>query len=156
MPGSWSSAFACCWLLIHVPVHAWLVHYDDDNRLGSNELPKTPAERMNLIFPGTKWCGSGNVATGPEDLGKYMETDACCREHDMCADVIEAGQTNHGLTNPSFYTRLECSCDEKFFDCLRRSEDGVGDRVGFLYFSILDTKCYREEYPIVGCKRAST
>lgn len=51
--------------------------------------------------------------------------------------------------------RLHCSCDERFYDCLHSSEELVSAKVGFLYFSVLDTKCFREDYPIVGCKRHS-
>jgi secretory phospholipase A2 len=51
--------------------------------------------------------------------------------------------------------RLHCSCDESFYDCLHGSEELVSAKVGFLYFSVLDTKCFREDYPIVGCKRHS-
>lgn len=54
------------------------------------------------------------------------------------------------------FNRLQCSCDEKFFDCLHRSEDSAGSSVGYFYFNVLDTKCFREDYPIVGCKRATT
>ncbi|CAK9819472.1 Phospholipase A(2) [Anthophora quadrimaculata] len=143
------SSVLAVYLFLDVSVHAWVIYYRDDNGVGSNDLQETPGRRVNLIFPGTKWCGSGNVATSPDDLGRFMETDACCREHDMCGDVIEAGQSNHGLTNPTFYTRLHCSCDEKFFDCLRRSEDDASGSVGFFYFNVLDTKCFREDYPIV-------
>lgn len=49
--------------------------------------------------------------------------------------------------------RLHCSCDEKFYDCLHSSSDDIGDKVGILYFSFLGTKCFRNDYPIVGCKR---
>ncbi|KAL6433854.1 hypothetical protein ACFW04_005822 [Cataglyphis niger] len=82
-------------------------------------------------------------------------TDACCREHDNCKDTIESMQTKYGLTNTAFYTRLRCSCDERFYDCLHSSEELVSAKVGFLYFSVLDTKCFREDHPIVGCKRHS-
>ncbi|XP_053995511.1 phospholipase A2-like [Hylaeus anthracinus] len=150
------SAILALWLSLDVSVHAWVIYYRNQNTDDGNDIPVTLEQRMNLIFPGTKWCGSGNVATSPDDLGKFMETDACCREHDMCSDVIEAGQSNHGLTNPTFYTRLHCSCDEKFIDCLRRSEDGAGNTVGYFYFNALDTKCFREDYPIVGCNRWTT
>lgn len=51
--------------------------------------------------------------------------------------------------------RLHCSCDERFYDCLHSSEELVSAKIGFLYFNVLDTKCFREDYPIVGCKRHS-
>ncbi|KAG7188454.1 hypothetical protein KM043_008094 [Ampulex compressa] len=135
--------------------HAWAIYYKNGDITETNDLREAPQQRMNLIFPGTKWCGSGSIAANQSDLGKFSETDSCCRTHDMCPDVIETGQSKHGLTNPSFYTRLDCSCDEKFYDCLHRSEDGAGTSVGFFYFNVLDTQCFREDYPIVGCKRAT-
>ncbi|KAF3421744.1 LOW QUALITY PROTEIN: hypothetical protein E2986_11192, partial [Frieseomelitta varia] len=86
-----------------------IVHYV--SRIVEKDLYKTclfsHAFHYIYCFPtGTKWCGSGNIASNPDDLGKYSETDACCRNHDMCPDVIEAHGTKHGLTNPSFYTRF--------------------------------------------------
>lgn len=76
-----------------------------DIRSGRNQAG-TKARVIDLCFrPGTKWCGSGNIAKDPDDLGTFAMTDACCREHDNCDDVIESMQTKHGLTNPAFYTR---------------------------------------------------
>lgn len=54
----------------------------------------------------TLWCGMGNIASGPDQLGPLKSTDACCRTHDMCSDIIEAHKTKHGLTNPAYYTRF--------------------------------------------------
>ncbi|XP_020294830.1 phospholipase A2-like [Pseudomyrmex gracilis] len=108
-----------------------------------------------LIFPGTKWCGDGNVASGPDDLGEFKMTDACCREHDNCKDVLEAAETKHNLTNTAFYTRVHCSCDERFYDCLHNSEEFASTKVGLIYFSVLNTKCFRKDHPIIGCKRHS-
>ncbi|GAB1863689.1 phospholipase A2 [Camponotus japonicus] len=132
---------------------AWHIAFPNDGEIFNNDLGETlqPA----LIFPGTKWCGSGNIANSSDDLGVFAMTDACCREHDKCKDIIESMQTKYGLTNDAFYTRLHCSCDERFYDCLHGSEELVSAKVGFLYFNVLDTKCFREDYPIVGCKRHS-
>ncbi|XP_012282787.1 phospholipase A2 [Orussus abietinus] len=109
-----------------------------------------------IIFPGTKWCGSGNVAEDYDDLGTFAETDACCRAHDHCEDAIEGGRSAHGLTNPAFYTRVLCACDERFYDCLRDSGDNAGGKVGTAYFTLLGTQCFRDDYPVVGCRRRST
>ena len=32
-----------------------------------------------FIFPGTKWCGRGDVAEHWEDLGYHSDVDKCCR-----------------------------------------------------------------------------
>nr|XP_012142828.1 PREDICTED: phospholipase A2-like [Megachile rotundata] len=125
--------------------------YRVTNRMGNEEI----MERIQVIFPGTLWCGSGNKASNPNELGKKNETDACCREHDMCPDIIEARQSKHGLTNSAYYTRLSCECDDKFYDCLHRSKDGIGGTVGYMYFSGLSTQCFRNDYPIVKCKRTT-
>ncbi|XP_026666785.1 phospholipase A2-like [Ceratina calcarata] len=140
----------CLFIRVSVHVHAWTISYRDDI---DNEVDREELERMQLIFPGTKWCGSGNNAEGPQDLGKFKQTDACCRDHDMCSDIIEAGQTKHNLTNTSFYTRLNCKCDEKFYHCLSKSKDNGSKPVKFTYFTVLHTQCYQKDYPIVRCKR---
>lgn len=49
-------------------------------------------------YLGTHWYGEGNTAKN-EELGLFKETDACCREHDHCPDVILAGETRHDFTN---------------------------------------------------------
>ncbi|EZA56418.1 Phospholipase A2 [Ooceraea biroi] len=142
--------------LLFLDVHGWHIAFPNNSEVLSNDLRETTLDgQPAFIFPGTKWCGSGNIASGPDDLGMFAMTDACCREHDNCGDIIEATQTKYGLTNTAFYTRLHCSCDERFYDCLHGSEELVSTKVGFLYFSVLDTKCFREDYPIVGCKRHS-
>ncbi|KAJ8964745.1 hypothetical protein NQ314_004676 [Rhamnusium bicolor] len=58
-----------------------------------------------FIYPGTKWCGAGNIAANNTDFGTHRDTDKCCRNHDLCPDIIEGYQTKYNLTNPSFYTR---------------------------------------------------
>ncbi|XP_043483014.1 phospholipase A2-like [Leptopilina heterotoma] len=109
----------------------------------------------NFVYPGTKWCGKGNVAFHYNDLGKYAKTDACCRDHDHCNDVIHSTETKYNLTNLAPFTRVHCSCEEKFYNCLQQSRDKVGSKMGILYFNILDTKCFRKDHPIRGCKRYS-
>ncbi|XP_037516623.1 uncharacterized protein LOC119393585 isoform X2 [Rhipicephalus sanguineus] len=57
-----------------------------------------------VIFPGTKWCGPGDVAKNYDDLGKASDTDRCCREHDHSEDNIPAFGTKHNITNYLPYT----------------------------------------------------
>ncbi|XP_028040028.1 phospholipase A2-like [Bombyx mandarina] len=106
----------------------------------------------NFVFPGTMWCGAGHVAESYEDLGSEWETDMCCREHDHCTDLIPAGETKHGLTNDCFYARLSCECDEKFRLCLKNANTDISHTVGMTYFDTIGTKCYRKDYPVVGCQ----
>ena len=59
----------------------------------------------SAIFPGTKWCGPGNIAENIDDLGEEVETDTCCREHDHCPKSIPGRSTKFGLRNRSFFTK---------------------------------------------------
>ena len=67
-------------------------------------------KRLELIVPGTKWCGMGNVAFDENDLGE-MKADVCCREHDHCPQFIPGGTSKYGLLNRNFYTLSHCDCD---------------------------------------------
>nr|XP_015833910.1 PREDICTED: phospholipase A2A isoform X1 [Tribolium castaneum] len=122
------------------------------------ELGRSDQVRMPnwfFIFPGTKWCGAGNIAEDENDFGEFRDTDKCCRNHDLCPDIIEGYQSKHNLTNPSFFTRLNCECDEEFHKCLKSVNSRVSTQIGQIYFTALGTQCYREDYPIVSCKKYS-
>ncbi|CAH0758774.1 unnamed protein product [Diatraea saccharalis] len=126
-----------------------LVGDNDDASVTDNER----LLKFNLIYPGTKWCGAGNIAENYDDLGSEVETDRCCRAHDNCPDVIAAGETKYNLTNTAFYTRLSCDCDETFRQCLRSANTSVSKQIGHIYFNTLGTKCFRRDYPITGCSK---
>ncbi|XP_050442837.1 phospholipase A2 phaiodactylipin-like isoform X2 [Adelges cooleyi] len=68
---------------------------------------KGPSKNTGFIYPGTKWCGPGNIAKNYTDLGVYKEEDMCCRDHDHCTRILETGQCYFNLCNTSPYTR-EC------------------------------------------------
>ncbi|KAF8791819.1 phospholipase A2-like [Argiope bruennichi] len=104
-----------------------------------------------FIFPGTKYCGQGNIAENYHDLGIFNETDACCREHDYCDDIIRPGRTKHNLINPFGTTRLHCKCDEALRNCFRKVNSVVSNSVGYIFFSLLQTQCFDFEYPATGC-----
>ncbi|GAB1608128.1 phospholipase A2 phaiodactylipin-like [Argonauta hians] len=112
---------------------------------------------MNFIYPGTKWCGAGDVASGWDDLGVNREADICCRNHDHCPQYIEAYQTDYGLTNPGMFTRSCCGCDEKFKECLHKAKCNapserdryVAGLIGEIYFSELNMKCIK--FPRGNC-----
>lgn len=66
-----------------------------------------------LIFPGTKWCGKGDLAKCYEDLGDDQELDACCRDHDCCPFVIPPFSKKLGIFNYRFHSLLHCDCDQR-------------------------------------------
>ncbi|XP_017298995.1 phospholipase A2-like [Diaphorina citri] len=105
------------------------------------------SDKSDLIFPGTKWCGAGDIATDYNDLGTNVETDKCCRDHDHCSEYILAKSSLHGLRNNAPFTRVHCRCDKKFYDCLKTAAD-TGDQpsqmVGYMYFNLLETQCFQE------------
>ncbi|KAF5278802.1 hypothetical protein FQR65_LT03489 [Abscondita terminalis] len=119
----------------------------------ADETEEERAANWLLIFPGTKWCGAGNIAENENDLGVQVETDKCCRAHDFCDDIIDAGARKHNLTNTAPYTRLNCRCDNEFYKCLKNANTKASNKVGYIYFNVLGTQCFREDYPIVRCLR---
>lgn len=126
-------------------------------RKGVFHLIKSPFDfarkifKSFLIFPGTKWCGAGDVADDYDDLGPAIETDMCCRTHDHCNDSIVGFGTKYDLKNKDFYTKSHCDCDHEFHQCLIEGENIYSDSVGHLYFNILQTQCFKEDYPIIKC-----
>ncbi|XP_035222173.1 GATA zinc finger domain-containing protein 14-like isoform X2 [Stegodyphus dumicola] len=66
-----------------------------------------------VIFPGTKWCGAGDLAKDYDDLGMNEDSDRCCRAHDLCNDTLAPGATKNNLTNTSPFTKFfKLSCKE--------------------------------------------
>ncbi|XP_067671092.1 group 3 secretory phospholipase A2-like [Haliotis asinina] len=110
-------------------------------------------KRFAAIYPGTKWCGVGNISSPSAELGVHNHTDACCREHDYCPDYILPFTSKHGLYNFALYTRFDCACDKKFFQCLKASPDDAADNVGKIYFNLLSIKCMGYGYPQKCIKR---
>ncbi|CAG9559188.1 unnamed protein product [Danaus chrysippus] len=123
---------------------------EEDYDLTPEELARL---RFSLIYPGTKWCGPGNIADNYDDLGTSKEADYCCRNHDNCPDSIPAGETRFNLTNDAYYTRLSCECDESFRQCLRNTTTRSAKAIGLMYFNVIGTQCFRDDYPVTGCKR---
>ncbi|XP_023234380.1 phospholipase A2-like isoform X2 [Centruroides sculpturatus] len=107
--------------------------------------------RKLVIFPGTNWCGAGNVSNNARDLGTFEKTDDCCRNHDQCFDVINANQTKYGLYNAGLVTLSHCDCDDEFYECLKEVNSPASFSIGNLFFNVLKMKCFREDYPIKGC-----
>jgi hypothetical protein len=104
------------------------------------------------IYPGTKWCGAGNISKDFDDVSTvFTNVDMCCRTHDTCPDNIAKGEEKHNITNDLYATMSNCDCDEKFYNCLSDVSTNVADSVGNMYFNILAMPCFKEDYPIVKC-----
>ncbi|GFY62304.1 phospholipase A2 [Trichonephila inaurata madagascariensis] len=114
-------------------------------RKGEKETETT--SKWNWIFPGTKWCGAGNIAKNYDDLGTHNSTDMCCRAHDNCDDYMDGKATKYNLTNESRFTKLHCKCDDEFYDCLKKANTSISHTVGNLYFNVLKRTCYKLEHP---------
>ncbi|XP_049267340.1 uncharacterized protein LOC119376258 isoform X2 [Rhipicephalus sanguineus] len=100
-----------------------------------------------LMFPGTKWCGAGNIATDYNDLGVSWQADMCCREHDSAKESIPAFGAKRGIRNRLFYTMTGCDADKKFFNCLLNAQTFTAFSLGIGYFDLLRTKCYKYDRP---------
>lgn len=103
--------------------------------------------RSLVIFPGTKWCGAGDIAKNYDDLGRERETDKCCRDHDHSTDNLSPLETKHGITNFMIFTMTNCPDDCKFYNCLLNVSSVASGSVGTVYFNVLGTKCYAYGYP---------
>ncbi|XP_045172387.2 uncharacterized protein LOC123534282 [Mercenaria mercenaria] len=95
-----------------------------------------------LIFPGTKWCGKGDLAQCYDDLGDDHELDACCRDHDCCPFMIPPFSNKYGIFNYRFHSLIHCDCDQRFRGCLRQSVSSMANMIGKIYFNILGSKCF--------------
>nr|CAH0105183.1 unnamed protein product [Daphnia galeata] len=105
----------------------------------------TPATDRRFIYPGTKWCGLGDVADDFDDIGIHASTDKCCREHDHCHDYMSPGTCKYGLCNYSIFTKSHCDCDERFRRCLlNETNDKASTSVGFIFFSVSALSCYQQ------------
>merc|ERR1711973_185341 len=104
---------------------------------------KTPTS-IELIFPGTKWCGAGDIAAHVWDLGTHHKTDRCCREHDFCFDVMPPRTCKYGLCNNSLFTKSHCECDDKFRRCLMNTREPASISVGLMFFDVGALGCFQE------------
>lgn len=106
---------------------------------GHSALPDKVFKRSKrgFTYPGTLWCGAGNMADHYDQLGEsrpqkkkvhrriglsqnsliftcsgeFTETDSCCRTHDHCPHVIHAFSTKYGYTNFKWHSICHCDCD---------------------------------------------
>ncbi|GBM91805.1 hypothetical protein AVEN_194203-1 [Araneus ventricosus] len=90
-----------------------------------------------FIYPGTKWCGAGNISDGYDDLGEEVEADMCCRDHDHCDDNIPGYDNRHGLDNNSPFTKwFRRRCQEYEYD---RSSEPVWQFFDAKHYNVEDS-----------------
>lgn len=98
--------------------------------------------KRQVIYPGTKWCGTGSTSLNYDDLGEAREEDKCCRTHDFCEFMIEGMTTRWDYFNPRVTTISHCDCDDKFLTCLHNLNTQVADMIGEIFFNIVKTECF--------------
>lgn len=111
------------------------------------QRPSNDSLHSLAIFPGTKWCGAGNVAMDDYDLGEARNSDMCCRDHDRSKDAIAAFREKYGIKNRQFYTMTNCAEDRKLFNCFLKVGSFTSVSLGTTFFDILKTRCFEYAYP---------
>ncbi|XP_034995531.2 protein PROCA1 [Zootoca vivipara] len=131
----------------------------DDGEASSRRRTK-----RGFTYPGTLWCGAGNIAESYEELGTHRETDRCCREHDHCQHVIHPFTYKYGYRNFRWHTISHCDCDNRLKACLRAVNDTTSRVVGQAFFNVIQVPCFEftykeqcvEPYLYVWCKNYTT
>ncbi|KAI8127995.1 Phospholipase A2 isozymes PA3A/PA3B/PA5 [Lucilia cuprina] len=113
--------------------------------LAANIFPKSPLSILSGIIPGTKWCGTGDIAETYSDLGTETNMDRCCRQHDLCPVKIRAYQNKYDLSNDSLYTKSHCICDDMLFSCLKQTNTSASQLMGSIYFNLVQVPCLAGE-----------
>ncbi|XP_053678982.1 uncharacterized protein LOC128729334 [Anopheles nili] len=96
---------------------------------------------LSGIIPGTKWCGTGDIADSYHDLGDDATMDRCCRTHDLCPMKVRAYQKRYNLSNNSIYTKSHCKCDDMLFECLKQTNTSAAQVMGSIYFNLVQVPC---------------
>ncbi|XP_023673850.1 uncharacterized protein proca1 [Paramormyrops kingsleyae] len=98
--------------------------------------------KRGFTYPGTLWCGAGNIAENYDQLGEFTATDSCCRVHDHCPYVVQAFSTNFGYTNFKWHSISHCECDNALKECLRKVNDTSSRVVGQAFFNVIEVPCF--------------
>ncbi|XP_072834799.2 protein PROCA1 [Pogona vitticeps] len=135
---------------------------DGDRRPGEASGAPRRAKR-GFTYPGTLWCGAGNIAASYQELGEHRETDRCCRQHDHCHHVIHPFTYKYGYRNYRWHTISHCDCDNQLKACLRAVNDTASRVVGQAFFNVIQVPCFKfiykeqcvEPYLYMWCKNYS-
>ncbi|KAL7831623.1 hypothetical protein AOLI_G00291710 [Acnodon oligacanthus] len=109
---------------------------------GAGGEQKLRRSKRGFTYPGTLWCGAGNIADDYDQLGEFTETDKCCRTHDHCPHVIHAFSSNYGYTNFKWHSISHCDCDNALKQCLREVNDTSSRVVGQAFFNVIEVPCF--------------
>lgn len=104
----------------------------------------SPFSLLSGIIPGTKWCGTGDIADTYHDLGDDATMDRCCRTHDLCPMKVRAYQKRYNLSNNSIYTKSHCKCDDMLYECLKKTNTSAAQVMGSIYFNLVQVPCVEE------------
>jgi len=130
---------------------------DKDATFINRQFPNNPFSLFSGIIPGTKWCGTGDIATTFSDLGTERQMDTCCRTHDLCPIKIRAYEAKYNITNNSIYTKSHCVCDDMLYDCLKKLADiSAAQLMGSIYFNIVQVPCIHGTPKGVQYRKART
>ncbi|XP_026314020.1 uncharacterized protein LOC113225798 [Hyposmocoma kahamanoa] len=109
-------------------------------------LGGSPLTLLQGIIPGTKWCGTGDIAADYHDLGADRRLDRCCRTHDLCPTKVRAFTRRYNLTNNSIYSKSHCHCDDMLFDCLKATNTSAAHLMGHIYFNLVQVPCLEDSH----------
>ncbi|XP_055913587.1 acidic phospholipase A2 PA4 [Eupeodes corollae] len=109
---------------------------------------------LGFIYPGTKWCGPGTAAVDYNELGLHAEEDRCCRDHDLCPNVLNAGECRRGLCNTGSFTRSHCDCDARLRRCLQGLNTETANTLGAIFYNVVQVTCFQERSPCSSHQRA--
>ncbi|XP_053362867.1 uncharacterized protein proca1 [Clarias gariepinus] len=133
----------------------------EDRRHAVRDEHSLRRSKRGFTYPGTLWCGAGNIADNYDQLGEFAETDKCCRTHDHCPHVIHAFTSKYGFTNFKWHSISHCDCDNAMKQCLREVNDTSSRVVGQAFFNVIEVPCFEfsleeqcvERYWYGMCKR---
>ncbi|KAJ8369241.1 hypothetical protein SKAU_G00092690 [Synaphobranchus kaupii] len=117
---------------------------DEQNSEASSQV--LHRSKRGFTYPGTLWCGAGNIADHYDHLGEFAETDSCCRVHDHCPHVIHPFSSKFGYTNFKWHSICHCDCDNALKACLRRVNDTSSRVVGQAFFNVIEVPCFEFTY----------
>ncbi|XP_050093852.1 uncharacterized protein LOC126576587 [Anopheles aquasalis] len=104
----------------------------------------------------TNYCGPGNWSANGETVQNeyFASTDRCCKHHDECPDTITNRRDYRRYENLPYktqlFTKLRCSCDAEFLQCLRNVSTFFSYAIAWIYTKV-QSSCFEHEYPAIEC-----